>query len=168
MYSLVIHGPRLTLRDFTPDDVQAVAAYAADPLVTRYQVWGPNSYAVTAEWLTRTIAQAAQSPRHHFEVAVVENRSSRLVDGPRITIRSSKHRVGDIGYTLAREFWQRGHGTETARLLLRFGFGTLRLHRIEATCDPANVGARRVLEKSGMRRTCAQHQACKIPSSIAR
>ena len=31
-----------------------------------------------------------------------------------------------------------------------FGFGELGLHRIFATCDPRNIGSRRVLEKAGM------------------
>ena len=41
---------------------------------------------------------------------------------------------------------------QAARGLLAFGFETLGLHRIAATCDTGNVGSARVLEKIGMRR----------------
>jgi len=44
------------------------------------------------------------------------------------------------------------YATEAARALLTFGFGQLRLHRIFATCDPANTASARVLEKIGMQR----------------
>ncbi|MGE7623855.1 GNAT family N-acetyltransferase [Viridibacillus sp. NPDC096237] len=35
-------------------------------------------------------------------------------------------------------------------ILIEFGFGTLNLHRIFATCDPRNVGSSKVLKKIGM------------------
>jgi RimJ/RimL family protein N-acetyltransferase len=41
---------------------------------------------------------------------------------------------------------------QAARGLLAFGFETLALHRIAATCDTGNVGSARVLERIGMRR----------------
>ncbi len=40
--------------------------------------------------------------------------------------------------------------TEVAQLVIRFGFDSLALHRIEAACLPRNVGSARVMEKSGM------------------
>ena len=38
-----IRGIRLTLRDFVAADEAAVHAYASDPVVTRFLVWGPNT-----------------------------------------------------------------------------------------------------------------------------
>ena len=34
--------------------------------------------------------------------------------------------------------------------MMTFGFETLKLHRIYATCDPRNIGSSKVLEKIGM------------------
>jgi len=34
--------------------------------------------------------------------------------------------------------------------VITFGFDTLKLHRIYATCDPRNIGSSKVLEKVGM------------------
>ena len=45
-----------------------------------------------------------------------------------------------------------GYATEAAAAVLRFGFDTLGLHRIWATCRPENLGSSRVLEKIGMQR----------------
>jgi len=41
--------------------------------------------------------------------------------------------------------------TEAAQIIVGFGFEELSLHRIYATCDPANVRSAKVMEKLGMR-----------------
>jgi RimJ/RimL family protein N-acetyltransferase len=57
-----------------------------------------------------------------------------------------------LWYTIHPSYWGQGYATEAAHGLLAFGFGELRLHRIWADCDPANLASVRVLEKLGMRR----------------
>jgi [ribosomal protein S5]-alanine N-acetyltransferase len=56
-----------------------------------------------------------------------------------------------MGFVLARSRWRNGYATEAAAALLRFGFQNLALHKVSATCDPANGGSARVLAKIGMR-----------------
>ncbi len=147
---MLIPGVRITLRDFTRADVEAIMAYASDPVVTQYLNWGPNTRAQTEEFLANVIGTAQRSPRAHFELGIVEKATELLVGGARITVRSTAHRVGDIGYVLRRDTWGQGYGTEVARLLVEYGFHTLGLHRIEATCDPSNIASRKILEKIGM------------------
>ncbi len=149
-YPLTIVGTRITLRDFTRDDGEAVDAYASDPLVTRHLDWGPNTKAQTEEFLWHVIDLAHIVPRQHFELGIMENATHRLIGGARITVRSPIHRMGDIGYVLRRDSWGQGYGTDVARLLIRFGLASLGLHRIEATCDPENQASRRILETCGM------------------
>src|SRR5690242_8443602 len=43
--------PRLELRGCRPSDFDAVHAYATDPEVCRYMDWGPNTPAMTRQWL---------------------------------------------------------------------------------------------------------------------
>lgn len=93
---------------------------------------------------------ASVRQRQHFELGIVENATRLVIGGSRITVRSTVHRVGDIGYVLRQDRWGQGYGTETARILIDFGFATLGLHRIEAICDPENIASRRILEKAGM------------------
>ena len=58
-------------------------------------------------------------------------------------------RNGELGYTFHRAYWGNGYATEAVGQLLLFGFTTLKLERISATCQPGNAGSIRVLEKSG-------------------
>ena len=73
-----------------------------------------------------------------------------VIGSAEVYVDSVRHHRGEIGYILRRDVWGRGLATEVATLLLRFGFDDLRLHRLWASCDPANTASIRVLEKIGM------------------
>jgi ribosomal-protein-alanine N-acetyltransferase len=59
---------------------------------------------------------------------------------------------GVCGYFCDRPHNGRGHTTEAVRLIVRFAFEELGLHRIEAGVMPHNIASIRVLEKAGFRR----------------
>lgn len=65
-------------------------------------------------------------------------------------LKLSGGRTGEIAYLVHPARWGRGIATAAGRLLLELGFGSHRLHRIFATCDPRNVASGRVLAKLGM------------------
>jgi len=144
---------RLLLRAFAEDDWRAVHEYACDPEVVRYMPWGPNTEEQTREF-NRLRLQAQEAPdgsEHCF--AVVLRAEGRLIGGCNITLSDNPdNREAWIGYCLNRRYWGQGYGTEVARALIAFGFGSLGLHRIFATCDPRNIGSWRVMEKVGMQR----------------
>jgi ribosomal-protein-alanine N-acetyltransferase len=56
----------------------------------------------------------------------------------------------EIGYRLARAHWGWGVATEAARAVRDYVFGTLKMRRLIALIDPANVASIRVAEKIGM------------------
>jgi RimJ/RimL family protein N-acetyltransferase len=143
---------RLVLREFEIKDWEAVHEYASDPEVVRYQAWGPNTVRDTHAFVQRAVGFQHERGRQHFELGMVSRADERLIGGCGIHVASAPNREGWIGYCLHRGFWGRGYATEAARALVAFGFDELRLHRIFATCDPANAASARVLEKVGMRR----------------
>ncbi|MCM3758287.1 GNAT family N-acetyltransferase [Sporosarcina aquimarina] len=54
-----------------------------------------------------------------------------------------------LGYSLDREHNGNGYTTEAAKLVVKYAFEILNLHRIEAGVMPHNIGSIRVLEKAG-------------------
>jgi ribosomal-protein-alanine N-acetyltransferase len=58
----------------------------------------------------------------------------------------------ELSYGFRRDRWGRGYATEAARACVRHGFETMRLEKIVADVDPANVASARVLEKCGFTR----------------
>lgn len=147
-----IETPRLTLRDFVVEDWKAVQEYARDAEVVRYLPWGPNPEGRTVDFV-RACAEESRAPhRREFNLAIVLKEGTRLIGGVRITVQRPEHREADFGYVVNRGSWGKGYATEASRAVLEFGFATLGVHRIYATCDPANVPSHRVLEKCGLRR----------------
>lgn len=140
---------RLVLRDFAWSDQEALHSFASDPIVTRFMDWGPNDIHDTVAFLTMAVAQSSHRQRTEFEFATVLA-DGRLIGSVSIRITNQQHQQGEIGYILDPAFWSQGYATEAARALLEFGFGSLGLHRIAATCRPDNLGSARVLEKAGM------------------
>jgi [ribosomal protein S5]-alanine N-acetyltransferase len=57
---------RLVLREFVVTDEDAVHSFAADPLVTRFTDWGPNSIEDTRAFLAEATAQATNPERAEF------------------------------------------------------------------------------------------------------
>ncbi len=146
-----INTTDLLLRDFVREDWPAIHEYASDPEVVRYDLWGPNSEEQTREFVDSTIRARQTRPRTSFDLAVTLRQTGQLIGGGSIRIRDQPRRVGDIGYVLHKAHWGRGLGTQVARGLVGFGFETLRLYRIWATCHVENIGSANVLTRAGMR-----------------
>src|SRR3954462_14344567 len=67
-------------------------------------------------------------------------------------IRRGCAQAGSLGYWMGAPYAGEGHMTAAVAAVLPFAFGTLRLHRVEAACIPANVASIRLLEKTGFQR----------------
>ena len=55
----------------------------------------------------------------------------------------------DLGYRFAKRHWGRGYATESARAVVKHGFDTLDLPRIDAVVLLENRASRAVIEKLG-------------------
>lgn len=60
-----------------------------------------------------------------------------------------QHQRAEIGYWIAQPYWGKGYATEAARVIVRYGFETLKLNRIYAGVFEGNSSSVHVLEKLG-------------------
>ena len=67
-------------------------------------------------------------------------------------LRRGVAQAGSLGYWMGAPYSRQGYMTEAVRTLIPFGFGPLRLHRLEAACIPSNVASKRLLENIGFTR----------------
>ena len=147
-----VETERLTLREYALADEAAVHAYACDPIVSRYDTWGPNSAEQTREHFERRMAEQRQWPRDDVTLLAELRRERKAIGSVRLWVVDGSNRTAAIGYTFNRLYWNSGFATEAARALLECAFGTLNMHRVIATCDTRNGASWRVMEKLGMRR----------------
>ena len=149
---LPLRTPRLILREFRPDDLEAVHAYGSDPEVARFMVWGPNTPDDSQAFIDRTLAAQAEWPRASVNTAVVIAETGRLIGSVELRVKDAGNLGGEIGWCLHREAWGQGYAREAASALLDQAFGPMGLHRVIATCDVRNRKSWRALEKLGLRR----------------
>ena len=143
----IIHN-RFKLREIEENDWKDI--YTSQSIVYRYQAWGHNSETETKEFVNQVLQDASKVPRSRFSFALVELEYERVVGAGEITIRDFTNREGEIGYNINPDYWGKGLAMEVTKLLITFGFEELNLHRIFATCDPRNIGSKKVLEKNEM------------------
>jgi ribosomal-protein-alanine N-acetyltransferase len=88
-----------------------------------------------------------------YAFMIFRNDDNALVGGLTLAnIRRGVAQAGSIGYWVGAPFARKGYMTAAVRTLLPFCFRTLRLHRLEAACIPANTASVGLLEKAGFKR----------------
>ena len=66
-------------------------------------------------------------------------------------VRRGVAQTGSLGYWAGARYSRQGYMTEALAAVLRFAFGPLGLHRVEAACLPDNAASRALLIRSGFR-----------------
>ncbi|KZE69270.1 alanine acetyltransferase [Fictibacillus phosphorivorans] len=67
-----------------------------------------------------------------------------------------------LGYFLDEKHNGKGYTTEAVRLIVKYAFDELKLHRVEAGVMPHNIGSIRVLEKAGFEKEGLARKNVKI------
>ena len=145
----IIETPRLILRHFVDEDLDALAALMANGDFMRFSS-GVFTREQTASFLfDRVIAPARAGLPSQF--ALVSREESRLI-GYCGFFRQIVDEVDEIeiGYRLHPDYWNRGLATEAARAVRDYAFGVLQLERVISLIHPDNRASRRVTEKNGM------------------
>nr|WP_245780802.1 GNAT family protein [Gracilibacillus orientalis] len=62
---------------------------------------------------------------------------------------SNEHKKAEIGYVLNKNYWGNGFASEAIKEVIKFGFESVHLNRIEGGCDTDNIGSGKVMLKAG-------------------
>ena len=147
---ITFETPRLFLRPFTLDDVEAFYHLNNDPDVNKYL---PKDERNASREKVRELI-------HNNTILDYERYGfGRLV----IVYKEAKETIGftglkylpeleevDVGYRIAKKYWGQGIVMEGTIPIMEHGFTQLGLHRIIALAYPENKASIRVMEKLGM------------------
>jgi RimJ/RimL family protein N-acetyltransferase len=140
-----IETERLRIRRFDYADWEALSTYTTDPLIMKYMEEGPHTVEQAQDFVRKSIEEEV------YALPVILKSEERLI-GHMVFHPWFAPRTYEIGWAFHPAYHRQGFAPEAALALLRYGFETLRLHRIIATCQPENKPSYRVMEKIGMRR----------------
>jgi [ribosomal protein S5]-alanine N-acetyltransferase len=115
--------------------------------------WPPDD--LTRSSFRRRIKRYAEDQRCDlaYPYFAFRRADNALVGGLTLAnVRRGCAQTGNLGYWIGAIHARQGYMTAAVSCFVPFAFQTLRLHRIEAACIPANTASIRLLEKTGFRR----------------
>jgi RimJ/RimL family protein N-acetyltransferase len=144
----ILETRRLRLREFTWDDLGALAAMVADVEQMRFYPRVRTSDEASA-WMTRNLAVYEA---HEFGIWFVESRSTSGFlgyCGLRPMVVENAPEI-EIGWHIEKTSWNQGIATEAATAVRDLAFTRFGLSRLVATIHPDHLASRRVAENIGM------------------
>jgi RimJ/RimL family protein N-acetyltransferase len=156
---MVLTGERVLLRDFDLADLPAYTRIHADPRFAEFR--GPDES--TPDHAARLVelfsSWAEEVPRRDFQLAIADRTSGDLLGS--CGVRTGEHPAGcaEFGIELAAPSWGRGLASEAARLVLAFGFESLRLAEVQAESVTQNARIARLLRRLGFHELGFRRQA---------
>ncbi|MDT4966750.1 MAG: hypothetical protein QOJ64_1487 [Acidobacteriota bacterium] len=141
-----IETPRLLLRTFTLDDLDALARIFGNPDVVRHLGTGMPLLRGEAEFALKGIIRHWQ--RHGFgRWAAIDKPTGKLIGYGGLR---SFQGTPELVYLLDKPYWGLGLATEMAEASLEHGFEERGFERIVAMTKLANLASQRVMNKIGM------------------
>jgi ribosomal-protein-alanine N-acetyltransferase len=148
--SKVLETERLILRHLTMDDLDDLFKLYHGPDVRKYYSEGIPSYEETRQELEWMIN--ACYAKYGFGMwATIHKETGKFIGRCGLTPMDIEgHEEIEVGYMLAKEFWDKGLATEAAQAILRYGFEQVGLSRLICVINPGNQASSRVALKIGM------------------
>lgn len=146
----VIRSRRLYLRPAERADLPDFVRWFADAEVRRHlALRAPFSLAMEEKWFDGMAERQGKSDYHFVACLAADARPIGTVGLHGLDLENGKAEFGiSIG---EKELWGQGFGTEALEAICDFGFGALRLERIELHVYEDNARAIRSYEKAGFR-----------------
>lgn len=144
-----LESTRLYLRPLNPSDAQgAYPHWLNDPDVCRYNSHGESEY--TPQMAAEYIDYVTNNPAYAV-FAVCLHEGDRHVGNISLQQISLRNQNAELAILIGDpSVYGTGIGFEASVLLLRYGFDTLKLHRIHCGTHHENIGMRTLAKKLGM------------------
>ena len=146
---------RLLLRKPKIEDVEPMFNnWASDPEVTKYLTWPPHeNIEVTKRVVDNWLKEEKDPKTIRFIITLKDN------DAPigSIDVVGYIDDNPEIGYCLARKYWNQGLMTEACKALIKYLFN-IGFKRIFIKAMVENIGSNKVIEKCGFKFTHKEYR----------
>jgi [ribosomal protein S5]-alanine N-acetyltransferase len=147
----VLHTTRLTLRQLNVDDLPNLVQYANNRAISAAIVNIPYPYQEFNAVMRLSYVVKGFQEKSRFVFAIVLKETSGLVGEISLHFHDNNRKdVAEMGYWVGEPFWNQGIASEAIEAVLKFGFDTLGIKAVYATCHADNVPSQKVLLKNGL------------------
>jgi len=110
-----------------------------------YFISTPKTIRDEKTWLRKSAQLRKAKSEYNYAILL----DGDVVGAVGIKVNTHRRYVGEVGYFLDEQFWNRGITTKAVKLAEKIGFGKLGLTRIEILMQPENHASERVAIKCG-------------------
>ena len=162
----LLRGERVWLRPLERRDLPAYVAGINDTEVGGWAGYSlPISVEMSAHWLDEVQERMGKGTGYFF--AVCELGDDRFIGTTWLKEVNMHHANAELAIYMDRDHIGAGWGTDAQRVLLEFGFNTLRLERIYLTVDSENARAIRSYEKVGFKHEGVMRRSWQFKGRLA-
>ena len=148
LVSHILETERLILREFLPEDADALGLVLSDTDAMKHYP-ALIDRAGTERWIERNLRRYAEDGVGLW--AMVLKATGELIGDCGIIRQEVEGEfLYEIGYHLRRDHWGRGFATEAAVACREWGFAHLEVDRLISLIRPENLPSCRVAERNGM------------------
>ena len=138
---------RLQFRPLEMRDKDDLFAIMSDPEVSKYNRWDVHqNRSQSQDYIQAALDLYSQG--QYLEWAICQS-DNKLIGFFGIVWWLTDYASVELGFSLNRNYWNRGYISEALSALIQWGFKEMHINRFEAQCEINNLASQRVLEKLG-------------------
>ena len=141
----VIETNRCLLRPIQVCDAETLYTLSCNHEVIRYTKIFNTKKSVDE------IKQYIVSTTNPLQWAIIEKETNQIIGFTFLYGFDLINKKAEVAQFLFPQIWSQGFGTEVRKSIIKFGFETLGLVRLQATCDPRNTINNKLLVKCGFK-----------------
>lgn len=144
-----IETERLILNQAAPADIPNIVRYAGNEKIVENTRTMPHPYFEedAISWLNMANQGFKNGDQYIMAIRLKSNES--FIGGIGLTLNIENNRA-ELGYWVAKPFWNQGYASEAVKAILSYGFKELGLNKIYAAYLTTNEASGKVMIKNGM------------------
>ena len=156
----MLKGKLVTLRPVKRSDIAYFLKWFNDPEVIQYLGMYLPMTEMSEEKFIEDLGGSRAQTNAMFVIEATERNESKPIGSTSLNSINAKDHNATFGIAIGeKDYWSKGYGTEAARLIIRYGFEQLNLHRINSGAIGFNERSIRMHKKVGFTEEGRQRQA---------
>ena len=148
---------RLILRKLNIDDAESIFSnWASDPEVAKYLTWPAHTNIEQTKRILDLWIKEYENPKT-YRYGIVLKHNNELIGI--IDVVDEINNCPEIGYCLARKYWNNGYMSEACKRFVQYLFD-VGYQRILIEANENNIGSNRVIQKVGFTFTHKETKPC--------
>lgn len=149
--TVILETNRVLLRHQVIEDLDALWELYCDPEVTKYIPDAPKTREEAREELEWFLHGHPRHPELGLWATILKDNGRFIGRSGLLPWTIDGQDEVEVAYTIAREHWGRGLGSEIAQGIAQYAFHTLGLTRLICLIEPENLASQKVAAKIGMK-----------------